>query len=184
MIEVEIKANLDKEKNLDAFEQHLSQIGAKYLKTIDQTDIYFQHPKKDFKKTDEALRIRMEENNCILTYKGAKLENKSKTREEIEVFFNDQLKMRKILENLGFWAVLEVKKTRKKYSLNNVEISIDKVKNLGNFIELETKVKNEENISEAVNLLIEKIKMLGISEERLERKSYLELLLKKFRISK
>ncbi|MHA1297852.1 MAG: class IV adenylate cyclase [Candidatus Helarchaeota archaeon] len=184
MIEVEIKAYLNETKEIESLEQHLIQIGAKFLKTIGQTDIYFQHPKKDFRKSDEALRIRTEGDMCILTYKGPKLESKSKTREEIEVHFTDKQKMLKILENLGFWAVFKVKKIRKLFLLNDIKISIDKVENLGNFIELETDVENEEKITEAVNILIEKIKLLGISENKLERRSYLELLLEKFKIKK
>ena len=179
MIEVEIKAYFDNETKLEPFEQLLYQIGAKYIRTINQTDIYFQHPKKDFKKTDEALRIRQEEKKLILTYKGPKIEGKSKTREELEVHLDDQAKMQEILQNLGFKAFFPIKKTRKLFSLNRIKISIDKIEELGTFIELETKVKTKEEVPEAVKILLEKIKLLGISENRLERRSYLELLIEK-----
>ena len=184
MIEVEIKARLGKDIKLETFEQQLSKIGATYLKTINQTDIYFQHPKRDFKKTDEALRIRQEEKQSILTYKGPKLEERSKTREELEVEFKEKSKMEEILRKLGFWAVFEVKKTRKLFNLGEIKISIDKVENLGIFIELETETDSEDEVKSAVNLLINKSKMLGIKEESLERTSYLELLLEKFGVKK
>lgn len=177
MIEVEVKAWLENEKEL---EQHLNQIGAKYLKTINQSDIYFNHPKKDFKKTDEALRIRKEEKKYILTYKGPKIDIKSKTREELEVNFEEQSKLQEILEKLGFKAIYEVKKSRKIFALNEIKISIDNIVDLGTFIELETEVDSNEEVSNAVNLLLEKLKLLGISETKTERCSYLELLLEKF----
>lgn len=176
MIEVEVKAWLDNETEI---EKRLYQIGSKYLKIIEQTDIYFQHPKKDFKNTDEALRIRKEENAFFFTYKGPKINEKTKTREEIEVHFDDWTKLRDILEKLGFKVVYEVRKSRKLLSLNRITISIDKVENLGVFLELEIKVGSKQEVSEATNQILDKIKLLGISENKLERRSYLELLLEK-----
>ena len=181
MIEVELKAWLENERKL---EQQLDQIGAKYLKTVNQSDIYFNHPKKDFKKTDEALRIRQEENKYILTYKGPKLDKKSKTREELEVRFEEQIKLQEILEKLGFKEVYEVKKSRKLFDLDGIKISIDNIEDLGTFIELETEIDSKEDVLNAVNLLLAKLKLLGISETKTERRSYLELLLEKFQNEK
>lgn len=179
MIEVEVKAWLENETEI---EERLYQIGAKYLKTINQIDVYFQHPFKDFKETDEALRIREEENKYILTYKGPKIEEKTKTREEIEVYFNDSVKLREILEKLGFYVIYEVKKSRKLLSLSEITCSIDNIENLGTFIELETSVESQIKVKKTIKLLLDKVKMLGISENRLERRSYLELLLKKLKV--
>ena len=181
LIEVEVKAWLENEREL---EQLLHQIGAKYLKTINQSDIYYNHPNKDFKKTDEALRIREEEKKYILTYKGPKIDEKTKTREELEVYFNEKKKMQEILEGLGFKAIYEVKKSRKIFNLNEIKIAIDKVEDLGTFIELETEVDSKEEVLNAVNLLLAKLKILGISETKTERRSYLELLLEKFQNKK
>ena len=54
-----------------------------------QEDIYFNSPIVDFAKTDEALRIRTtkqgDEKHIFITYKGAKIDSESKTREEIEL---------------------------------------------------------------------------------------------------
>lgn len=55
MIEIEIKAKITDPKL--AFEK-INYIGGKYSHSEKQHDIYFNGDKKDFKKSDEALRIR------------------------------------------------------------------------------------------------------------------------------
>ena len=80
-------------------------LGAREVKTEFQEDIYFNAPHRDFTQTDEALRIRRitskDGNEIILTYKGAKLDELSKTREEIEVNIEDVENTKLILEKLG-----------------------------------------------------------------------------------
>lgn len=50
-----------------------------------ETDLFFQHPVRDFAKTDECLRIRSRQGELMITYKGAKVDLLTKTREEIEL---------------------------------------------------------------------------------------------------
>lgn len=82
-------------------------------------DIYYQHPCRDFSKTDEALRIRIKRFNghfeAFLTYKGPKIDERSKTRLEIEVEIDDVDKYSQLLELLGFREILTITKTREKY---------------------------------------------------------------------
>ena len=84
MIEVEVKAKID---NFEDMEKKLENLGAIKSKKEFQEDIYFNSPIVDFAKTDEALRIRTtkenNEKNIFITYKGPKIDSKSKTREEI-----------------------------------------------------------------------------------------------------
>ena len=86
LIEVEVKASV---KDFSGVREKLIQIGAVKIKKEHQRDVYFNAPHKDFGVTDEALRIREipenGENRIILTYKGAKMDDVSKTRKEIEV---------------------------------------------------------------------------------------------------
>ena len=60
--------------------------------------------------------------------------------------------------------------------LDDIEISLDRVKDLGNFIELET---HGEDIDEGKKRLFELMSRLGIKES--VRSSYLELLIEKKR---
>ena len=82
MIEVEIKLSCD---NPESVIKKLQELGAEQLDTESNMDIYFNHPIRDFKSTDEALRIREVDSQVELTYKGPKYDSKSKTREEITV---------------------------------------------------------------------------------------------------
>lgn len=96
MIEVEVKAKID---NFEDMREKLNNLGAVKTKEEFQEDIYFNSPIVDFAKTDEALRIRTTEQNnekhIFITYKGAKIDSKSKTREEIEFRIEDSEKCAK-----------------------------------------------------------------------------------------
>ncbi|HIH62261.1 MAG TPA: class IV adenylate cyclase, partial [Methanobacteriales archaeon] len=69
MIEVEVKAKTD-----HRIKKKLESIGAQKIRTEKQEDIYFNAPHKDFKITDEALRIRETPTRTLLTYKGPKID--------------------------------------------------------------------------------------------------------------
>ena len=114
-----------------------------------------------------------------MTYKGPKIDKISKTREEIEVKIEDGHKMEKILEKLGFKKVPPIRKIREIYKKEDIEASIDNVDGVGLYLELEKTIKDEKEKDSALNLLMDILKSLNISSNRLERKSYLELLHKR-----
>lgn len=176
MIEVEIKAKIDDYKK--AIEE-LNSLGAKYSHTERQHDIYFNAPDKDYAKTDEALRIRQIPNEDkiekILTYKGPKINSKSKTRKEIEVKISDVEDMSNILISLGFTPSAIVDKTRRIFTYKKYTITLDKLEKLGYYMEIEYIASEDENIDEIVSNIMEVFKKLGI-EDNFERTSYLELL--------
>jgi len=132
--------------------------------------LYFNHACRDFSKTDEALRLRKVGEKTFLTYKGAKIEKLTKTREEYEVEVDNFNNAKKILEKLGFKEVVKVKKKRRYFRLKEYLVYLDEVQKLGSFVEIEKKA-NEYDPKE----LIEFLKALGA--EDIERRSYLELLL-------
>ena len=106
MKEIELKAQYDSSKRPE-LEQHLKEQGFQEIRAFTQQDEYFNHPKRDFKKTDEALRIRREQHNdgtshCCITYKGANDSHIGQSRRELETRVEDEHKMRQILLALGF----------------------------------------------------------------------------------
>ncbi|OKY79144.1 MAG: Adenylate cyclase CyaB, class 2 (thermophilic) [Candidatus Methanohalarchaeum thermophilum] len=169
MIEVEVKAKLSNKTERKVKNKF------NFKKEIKQTDYYFNHPNRDFKKTDEALRIRKTNTDTYLTYKGSKLDEKSKSREEYEIKVSDFEETKKILTKLSFRKPKEVKKTRQVYEKDSTKIYIDNVKGLGKFIEVE-KIANETEYKNKLHKCIKLIKDLGIDENNLEKRSYLELL--------
>ena len=116
----------------------------------------------------------VENGTATLTYKGPKIGERSKTRFEREVGFDDVNAMRDILDRLGFAVVSDVRKTRLYYSLGETEICVDNVDGLGDFVELEIKGTDRER---GETILFGTAAKLGLT--RFERKSYLELLLEK-----
>ena len=130
-MEVEMKFRIE---DLEDFEKRIRELGGTFVKEAVEEDLYFNHPCRDFSKTDEALRIR---NGNTLTYKGQRVDSQTKSREEINVKIEDLKKMRKILEKLGFKFVAKVVKKRRYYRIKNVTVTIDKVENLGKFVEVE-----------------------------------------------
>jgi len=174
MIEVELKGY--------ASEDIFKRVRQKYrfIRKEFHEDTYYSHPCRDFSKTDEALRIRIKRFNghfeAFLTYKGPKIDETSKTREEIEVEITDSDAHSKILEKLGFVEVIVVEKVREKYFVERgVTIALDELEGLGKFVEIEAMVEDDKEVPKTVEKLKNILLQLGV--ERFERRSYLEMLM-------
>ena len=176
MIEVEVKAKIE---NFLDMEKKLENLGAIKSKKEFQEDIYFNSPIVDFANTDEALRIRTtkenEDENIFITYKGPKIDSKSKTREEIEITIEDSEKCSKIFQHLGFSEVRAVRKNRQYYTYKNFEISLDDIEGLDPYMEIEIALDDGEDYSDAQDKIFELFSKLGV-DDGFERTSYLELL--------
>lgn len=171
----------------------LGQLGAECLGIVAQTDTYFAHPSRDFAQTDEALRLRRVGDLNWITYKGPKIDSRTKTRQELELplaagslSFDQHVEL---LTALGFRPVAAVHKNREQWRLIDerpsgenptgrcfeIEIALDDVRQVGRFVELETVAGGEDELLlayEVINSLANDLQ-LG----RAERRSYLELLL-------
>lgn len=165
MLELEMKAKIDPYTR-----GRINQIlrMAEFIEEKMEEDIYFSSPIRNFKETDEALRVRYSNNKIILTYKGPKLDKVSKSREEYEAFVSGEIEQ--ILQKLGYDELLRVKKKRKVYKYKEYIISIDEVEDLGEYLEVELKSNNLQDVEKIENLF----DLLFLESER---RSYLELLL-------
>lgn len=175
-LEIEVKAYAD---NLSRIEKRLKKLNARYMGNFVEVDKYFNSPVRDFAKSDEAFRIRKTNKGVFITYKGPKIDAKSKTREEIELEICDNNSMEKLIKKLGFTHAYTVEKTRRKYAYRKFEITLDKVKNLGNFVEVESRGKDIEKCRDSIIQFLASLNLC-----KYERKSYLELLLSKKKIKK
>lgn len=142
---------------------------AEFVMEVFEEDYYLLHPCRDFLKTDEALRVRKSD-RFYLTYKGPRIDEKTKTRDEIEVEVKDLYRTLEIFKRLGFDVFAKVSKLRRIYRLGEFKICIDDVEGLGEFIEIE--VEGELKDREKVLNLAED---LGLKDPI--TKSYLELVL-------
>ena len=152
--EVELKLPLSNKENII---KKLLAFGGLFISEVTQKDYLYDAPLIDFKKKDEALRVRKEifgnEEKIFLTYKGAATFSPKghKIREEHEVEVSDFTKMQKILKGLRFENTAIVKKIRRTYHLNDIIIAVDSL-SFGDFIELEGDAKKSEIVRQKLGL--------------------------------
>ena len=170
-MELEVKVPCE---DLGDLERRLKDMGASHVEDLDQVDLYFSHPARDFGVTDEALRLRRENERTVITYKGPKLDKDTKLREEIEVGVEDIERMSHVLERLGFRPVIRIAKQRTVYDLQGVHFCLDRLPGLGNFVEMEWQGDDLDAGKQKIMELKEKLELVGN-----ERRSYLELLMEK-----
>ncbi len=170
-MELEVKVPCE---DLAGLEARLKRMGASHIEDLDQIDLYFSHPARDFGSTDEALRLRRENERTVITYKGPKLDKDTKLREEIELGVHDLEKMSLVLERLGFQKVIRIEKKRTVYELQGIHFCLDRLPGLGNFVEMEWQGEDLDEGKEKIMELKQKLGLVGN-----ERRSYLELLMEK-----
>lgn len=171
-VEIEAKFKLEEEE-VNRVEEKLREIAEFVIDKVEE-DLYFSSYFRNFLKTDEAVRIRKDVEGVTLTYKGPKMDEETKTREEIKVriFPDDYENAIAFLEKVGFKRFAKVEKRRRIYRKDNALICLDTLEGLGSFIEIEVEGNLEVGKREIFNLA----GVLGITSESI-RKSYLELLL-------
>ena len=181
-IEVEIKLKVH---NKEQLEHSLKQQGFTAVRLVVETDTYYTAVHHDFAKLDEALRIRTVKDQisgketAVITFKGAKLDQVSMTRQELETEVGDAKTARKILESIGFQPVIPVEKQRQYFHRGNMTACSDSVKGLGDYLELEILTDSEEKRTVALHKIENTLKQLRYSMQETTRTSYLSLLMNK-----
>ncbi len=170
-VEAKVKVN-----DPEPVEERLRSLGAKYLGSVIEEDIYFNYRDRrcgDMAASDEALRVRIVDGECELTYKGPRASQNLKSRLEISVKVSSCDDAVELLKHIGFTPSARVVKRRKTYQLDDVKVNIDHVEGLGVFVEIEAlggKAEAERRVMEAARLL-------GL-EPPFITDSYLEMLLR------
>jgi adenylate cyclase class 2 len=155
--------------------------GAAPGKVVQQSDLYLQHPARDFRQTHEALRLRRNDDELLITYKGPVIDTRTKMRREIEIPIgrgaDDFERVRELFTILGFQPVRTVAKTRAIYHLEwegrRLELAVDSVEGLGDFLEIEA-LASEQERDVARDAILHFADQLGLTNS--ERRSYLQLL--------
>ena len=180
MIEVEIKFRVP---SPDLIERLTREARLVFGEPLLQRDIYFNHPQRNFRETDEALRIRTSGDQNALTYKAPRLDTFTRTRPETEIPFlagaTSTEQMQSVLLALGFRVIETVEKTRRvapfTWEGQPVEVTLDEPRSLGTFLEIEMLAADDQwqLARDQIVRLAEHWQILDLREPR----SYLRMLL-------
>jgi len=142
-LHVEVESKYRVVCSVDILLEKLFQLGAVFEGEVEVEDHYFTHPCRDFRETDEALRLRTERGSgsakCTLSYKGPREDRSGvvKKRIEIEVEVSNPEALKSVLTRLGFIAVAVVYKKRSLYRTRDCTVSLDFLPGIGYFVEVE-----------------------------------------------
>lgn len=171
-MEIEVRFKI---KNLKLIEKKLISLKAKFIKNKKQVDKYFGEIGL-YKKVNYSflLRIRQEGDKVFLTYKGDNFK-KAGVWQEYDFVIKDAKKAELMIRDMGFDEVILVKKTRKEYCLDNLNICLDKINGLGEFVEIEYISSKNESKKKHLEL----IKKLELDKKEIIHKGYITMLLEK-----
>ena len=182
--EVEIKLPIS---DKDAMKKAIINSGGTQQKIEFQVDDYYDHPCRSFSETDEAFRIRhrtiskghslsdTDDTLIELTYKGPKIDDKTKTRIEYNVDLHDSEAISQILVHTGFKLIGRITKHREIFDIEGITASLDDVADVGNYIEFELIADGKDEMKKAKDRVLKLAKNLGLNENDMVRDSYLEL---------
>ncbi len=136
MKEVEVKIrNINKKDIIDKIEQ----LGAKKIFTGWVVDFRFDTPDRDLSREGKALRIRQKGKYIYLNLKGKKKSVENITgRDEIGVKISNFRTMHKILNDLGYIKIFDLRKYRTEYRLDDITFDLDEYVGLDPILEIES----------------------------------------------
>ncbi len=161
---LELKIKL---KSFNKTKKLLDNIKAKFIKTLNQKDVYY-------KTKTGLLKLRIENSNQSLI----KYVRNEKGKDRFSDYFVLNISKgnsEKFFQDI-FPIEVVVKKKRLLFMYDNTRIHLDAVKDLGNFLELETLVINGKK--DAKKRFNQIMKLLQLNEHEEIRNSYRDLILK------
>ena len=166
MQEVEIKVpNIDKNKII----QEIEKLGAVKNFTGRVCDYRYDTENRSLSKQGKVLRIRQKGKYTFLNFKGKKdSENQIMKREELGVRVSNLKVLQKIITEIGFIRIFDLKKYRSEYCLDDIIFDIDEYPGLPPMLEIES------NDGEKVEKYL---KILNIDKEGIKR-VYIEDIIK------
>ena len=159
-----------------ALVETLQRLGGVHVAELAETNTYFDLESGGLAQRDRALRLRIEARDTgtarerrvvILAHKGPRLPGRLKSREETEARVDDAAATTRLLEAMGYRAVLTFEKRRSRYRLDACLIELDELPMLGHFVEIEGPGEDAVLAARA---------KLGLADEPLVETSYVGLL--------
>ena len=143
----ELEAKL-KVASLSPVRRALRAAGAEHIETVLQTDLYFDTPGAELRRSDCALRIRRcrhlrgkgkgESGGACVTFKGSRAPHRRiKVRREVQTHVEDGDALAEVFGACGLKPVMKVQKRRASYRLGRCRIELDELPLIGCFVEVE-----------------------------------------------
>jgi len=167
---VELKAKFE---DLDVVREKLTSLGARYIGTFRQIDVYFDVPEGRLK-----LREVEDDNKAELIYYQRENIAEPKRSDVFILKVQEPAFLKTLLGRLlKIRATTE--KVREIYRYRGTQIHLDRVKKLGTFLEFERETSADAQAIRNNQHVLEKLmEKLGISSESLEELSYSDLIQK------
>ena len=165
---VELKAKVD---NHTFLKKRLAELGAKYVGTFSQSDVYFEVP-------EGRLKLREVEGSGVaeLIYYDREDIAGPKSDDAFLLKVHDSEDLKNILRRILKPSV-RIEKVREIYIYNGTQIHLDTVTKLGRFIEFERRTADDSKMVEADRLILEQLmKTLEIDPDNLVTLSYSDLV--------
>lgn len=158
--------------------KYLMDSQAAYKGKVNQKDIYYSPENINYyDEGDRCLRIRVEEDRALLSYKRIYDENTANRYiEEYEMELLNSNTMEQILKALNFRKSIVVEKERFEYLYKeHFRVAFDCVKELGYFIEIEN-IYSEQKDEERNTALIQVADQIGIDLSKQNFEGYSNML--------
>ncbi len=165
---VELKAKV---RDHEFLKRKLSALGAKYIGTLKQSDLYFKVP-------EGKLKLREMEGNAVAELIYYHRENIAgpKSDDAYLLRVQDSKGLKKILKKILTPTII-VKKVREIYRYQGTHIHLDTVSKLGRFVEFERPTsKDSRRLENDRRILKRLLRILEIDPENLVTLSYGDLL--------
>jgi predicted adenylyl cyclase CyaB len=133
-LEQEVKLAFD---SPEAARQAVSAAGGRLVRhrrLID--DRLFDDERRQLQEAGAALRVRLDGERCVLTWKGPATRGPVKSREELETGVDDAGTLLAVLTALGYYQRFRSQKYREEYEVDSSLVTIDETP-LGCFVEIE-----------------------------------------------
>jgi len=172
---VELKAKVD---DLDVVKRKLTSLGAHYMGTFRQNDVYFNVPEgrlklREVEGSKEAELVYYERENIVGPKRSDVFIMKIQEPAVFKILLEKLLKTRAIVEKVR--EIYQYQGTLLASKRRYVKIHLDKVKELGMFVEFEMKT-SDQTVERDRQILWNLMDELGIKPEQLERLSYVDLI--------
>lgn len=163
---------------------------------FDKEDVYYRAPVQVDGRREE-FRLRVErwspagsaagspdtgepagEPQAVVTWKAKSRSGGLEVNEEREFAVSNPAEFRALAERLGCTVFFRKKKRGVRFSNRDTTLELEEVEGLGTFIEIETLIENDapDTVAAASARIRGLLRELGVSEDRIEERYFIELL--------